>query len=198
MRRTLLLAMAVLIAGAASPLRAQDAGKQTYDRILGHFTRGNDSGVRVEQIPPSPVPLGARDIRFRVFSPVAGTLVLLSLSDKGELIQLFPNPHLRGPEREGVILAGSSITVPDAYYGIRFDATAANSGTIIALVTNGPVEMPPTVKTRKIEVIPAGEVEQSYVPALETAISTPSPTPYTATVQAVNWSVATLRFKIGY
>ncbi len=169
----------------------------TTDQILDYFGKGNTLNVTLSQDPPSPVRLGTRNIRFTVTSPVEGDLVLLDLSDDGTLVQLFPNEHTRRDGRVGVILPNSPITVPDAYYGISFDATSPSRGTLIALVTNGPVEMPPTVKTRSIEVIPRQEATQEFLPAIAAALNAPAQTAaVTEPTVSHDWSVAVLRYEI--
>lgn len=187
---------AALILPVADVAAPAAAGKMTPDFVLDYFGKGNTHGVSLEMIPASPVPAGARNIRFRITSPVEGSLILLDLSDEGELTQLFPNEFTRRTGREGVILAGSPITVPDAYYGISFDATSPSTGTLIALVTNGPVEMPTTVRTRSIEIIPRQEAAEVFLPAIAETLNQPANTAEpTATISA-DWSVATLRYAI--
>ena len=89
------------------------------------------------------------------------------------MTQLFPNGHFKGG-REGRILAGSPIVVPDDYYGIHFNATSPSSGTLIALVSNEPIELPAAVKTRSIEVIPREQAKQVFLPAIVAALDKPA------------------------
>jgi hypothetical protein len=186
-------------AGSAggSPLAGppQD-GKLTADQVLDFFAKGNGRGVLLEQIPPSPVKVGTRDIRFRVTSPAEGNLVLLDLGDDGTLTQLFPNQFAKGGGREGRILAGSPIVVPDDYYGIRFNATSPTSGTLIALVTTEPIVLPPSIKTRSIEVIPRTEAKEVVLPALAAALEAPADADKDSATRGIDWSVATLRYEI--
>jgi metacaspase-1 len=186
-------------AGGSPAAEAPSSGGDrllTADQVLDYFGKGNTHGVTMEQYPPSPVKVGTRDIRFRVSSPVEGNLVLLDLSDDGTLTQLFPNEHIEAGGREGYILAGSSILVPDDYYGIRFNATSPNSGTLIALVTDEPIELPPSVKTRKIEVIPKGEAKEVYLPAIAAALDAPVDAAADTPTRNIDWSVATMRYEI--
>ena len=175
---------------------AKGGNQLTADKVLDYFAKGNTVGVTLEQFPASPVPLGTQGMRFRIVSPVAGNLVLLDLTDSGNLTQLFPNQYTRDKVRDGYILANSPIVVPDAYYGIRFDASTPEKGTLIALVTNGPVEMPVAVKTRKIEVIPVEEAAAEYLPAIAGALNAPVDTKAKTETHALDWSVATLRYEI--
>ena len=180
---------------AAGPPPVADA-KLTPDRVLDFFAKGNTAGVTLEQIPPSPVPVGTKDIRFRVTSPETGSLILLDLDDDGTLTQLFPNEHTRDRQREGHILANSPITVPDDYYGIHFNATSPTSGTLIAVVTAEPIELPVGVKTRKIEVIPREQATEVFLPAIAAALDAPADTGADTATRAIDWSVATLRYEI--
>ena len=165
--------------------------------VLDFFVAGNDAGVSLEQIPPSPVKVGARNIRFRVTSPVDGQLILINLTDDGELIQLFPNQHVRDQGRAGAILAGSPITVPDAYYGIRFDATAPTSGTLIALVALDPIDWPRVVGQERMAPIPLKKAVTDYLPKLAAALGKPrNAGDPNANTNDVSWSVATLRYEI--
>jgi len=75
--------------------------------------------VILEQIPPSPVRAGTTNIRFRVTSARDGYLVLLSVSDKGEVVQLFPNAMSTAHAKDGRIGAGHPIVVPDPSYRVR-------------------------------------------------------------------------------
>lgn len=191
----------ILVAAApgepASPGPAPEGAKLTAEFVLDYFGKGNTEGVVITQNPVSPVPLGTRDIRFTITSPVEGSLILLDLSDDGTLVQLFPNEFSRKEGREGVVLAQSPLTVPDAYYGISFDATAPSHGTLIALVTTGPVEMPSTVRTRSITVIPREEATEEFLPAIAETLNAPVQTgDVTAATVSADWSVATLRYAI--
>lgn len=148
----------------------------TVDKITDVVGAKADGSLSIEQLPGSPVPIGTRDIRFRVTSAVDGFLVLLSLDENGALTQLFPNQFSRERVKDGRIRAGNPLTVPDAYYGFRINATAPSRGTLIAVLLSEPpgkpggeLALPPSVKTRKIEVIPADEAENTVLPELAKA-----------------------------
>jgi hypothetical protein len=187
---------ATAVVGSPLPEEGHPAeGKLTADQILDFFAKGNTHGVALEMMPPSPVKVGMRDIRFRVTSPTEGNLVLLDLGDDGTLTQLFPNAKYKGG-REGHILAGSPIVVPDDYYGIHFNATSPSSGTLIALVTNEPIALPTAVKTRSIEVIPREKAKEEFLPAIVEALDKPADAEKDTATRAVDWSVATLRYEM--
>ena len=167
------------------------------DTILDFFAGGNDAGVVLYQDPPSPVRVGTRNIRFRVTSPVDGQLVLLNLTDDGELIQLFPNQFARDAGRAGVIRGGATITVPDAYYGMRFDATAPTSGTLVALVALEPIDWPAMVGDQRMAPIPAAKAVKDYLPRLAAALGgTRNTDDPGANTRVRPWAVATLRYEI--
>ena len=172
-------------------------GKVTPDKILDLVAAKVDPAVRVEQIPPSPIKVGTKDIRFRVTSPRDGFLVLLSLSDAGELVQLFPNQFSRTRDRDGRIRAGAPITMPDAYYGTRFDANTATTGTVIALISRDPLRLPPTIAQRKIEVIAAEEANKTFLPALAQTLAEPTQTEtVAANTKQIDREVGLLRYEI--
>lgn len=181
-------------AGAAEPL---NKGKPTADKILDALGAKLSSDVRVEQIPPSPVKLGTKDMKFRVTSGQDGFLILLSVSDDGEVVQLFPNANAAAHGKDGRIRAGSPIMVPDPSYGIRFDATSVTSGTVLALVVVDPLKLSKGFVTRQIQVIPADEVNNSVLPELAAGLATPANADsVNANAKAVGRSVATLRYEI--
>ncbi len=165
-----------VVRSEAGPPPAVAPAKLTADKITDIVGAKIDGSLVIEQLPGSPVPVGTRDVRFRITSTVDGFLVLLSLDDNGTLTQLFPNQFSRERVKDGRIRAGHQLTVPDAYYGFRINATAPSSGTLIAVLLSEPpgkpggeLALPPSVKTRKIEVIPAEEAEKTLLPELAKA-----------------------------
>ena len=176
---------------------AKKPAKITPDVITDFLAKGNVHGVVIQQIPKSPVFVGARDIRFRVVSPHDGYLILLNLTDKGDLLQLFPNAFSRKHDRDGKIRGNSPMTIPDDYYGLKFHATAPSTGQIIALVAREKIDLPKAVKTRSIEVIPRQQVAATYLPELAASLSRPAHAGQDKiNTKAVDWSVATLKYAI--
>src|SRR4051794_10925665 len=129
-------------------------GKVPPDKVMDILGASLSDDVRLEQSPASPVKLGTADIRFRVTSGHDGFLVLLSVSDEGEVVQLFPNAISDKHAKNGRIAAGRTITVPDPSYGMRFDATSVTKGTVLALVAVDPLKLSRKFITRQIQVIP--------------------------------------------
>lgn len=192
------LASAKETAEAAVPKDgALNKGKVTPEKIMDMLGASLVSDVQIEQIPPSPIKLGTKNIRFRVTSPKDGFLILLSVSDEGEVVQLFPTIHSDKNNKNGKILANSPITVPDKSYGIRFDATSVTSGTVMALVAVDPLNLSREFVSRKIEVIPQDTVNDKVLPELAESLATPAAkeTP-TENTKPVGRGVATVRYEI--
>lgn len=171
----------------------------TLDRITDYLAKGNPDKVELRQDPPSPVKVGARDIRFQVLSPHEGFLILLDLTDDGELTQLYPNEFSRKHESKqaGMVRAGSPLTVPDAYYGLKFNATKPSKGYVVAIVARDRVEFGEAVKTRSIQVIPRKQAVEQFLPELAQALGRPlNATSATENTKLPQFSVATFRYEI--
>lgn len=169
----------------------------TADTVSDFLAKGNTLGIGLAMTPEGPVTVGMRDMRFHVTSPHDGFLILLNLTDEGDLIQLFPNQFSRQQDREGRIRAGAPLSVPDGYYGIRFDATAPSTGQVIAVVAKRKIDWDKAVGTRAIEVIPRQEAVQSFLPQIAAALNEPAATSSPEeNTEAMEWSVATLRYEI--
>lgn len=177
---------------------AAGTGKLTLDVVTDLLAKGNADKVVVKQIPPSPVRVGAKNIRFQVLSPHGGHLILLNLTDDGKLIQLYPNQFSSKHEtdRTGQLRAGSPLTVPDAYYGMRLNATAPSKGYIVALVMREKVDFGSKIKTRAIEVIPREEATETLTKLAETIGTPVKGDKVEENTDFAHASVATLRYEI--
>ncbi|WP_448954141.1 caspase family protein [Labrys neptuniae] len=176
---------------------ALNQGKPTADKILDVLGAKLSDSVRLEQFPPSPIRLGTKDMRFKVTSSQDGFLILLSVSDEGEVVQLFPNAIAAAHGKDGRIRAGSPIMVPDPSYGMRFDATSVTKGTVLALVAVDPLKLSKGFITRKIDVIPQDEVNGTVLPELAESLAKPANADSVkANAKAVGRSVAVLRYEI--
>lgn len=183
---------------AVAGKKTAGTGKLTIDVVTDLLAKGNVDKVVVKQIPPSPVHVGVKNIRFQVISPHGGHLILLNLTDDGKLIQLYPNQFSskHETERTGLLSAGSPLTVPDVYYGMRFNATAPSKGYIVALVTRDRIDFGSKIKTRAIEVIPRQEATETLTKIAE-KIGTPvKADKVEENTDFAHASVATMRYEI--
>ncbi len=175
----------------------QDKKKLTAETVTDFLAKGNPLGVGVKMTPEGPLTVGMRNMRFHVTSPHDGFLILLNLTDEGELIQLYPNQFSRKQDREGRIRAGAPLMVPDDYYGISFDATSPSSGQIVAVVAKRKIDWDKAVGARAIEVIPREEAVQTFLPQIAAALGEPAATSSPEdNTEAMEWSVASLRYEI--
>lgn len=172
-------------------------GALTAEAVTDLLAKGNAQGVALKQIPPSPLKAGARNIRYRLTSPADGQLLLLDLADDGRLTQLFPNQFTRKRDGagSGLIKAGVPVTIPDAYYGISFDATEPGEGTIVAIVVPAGAKLEGGVATRQIEVIPKAEAKAVLL-AAAAAANAPEDASGESNTRAPASAVVTLRYQI--
>jgi len=175
----------------------KEPAKLSLDVLKDYLAVGNADNVTLSMTPRGPVHVGDKDIRFHILSPHDGFLVLLDLSDDGTLTQLFPNQFSRRKNAEGKIRAGAELMVPDDYYGMRFNATSATSGRIVAIVARRKVDWDKAVGTRAIEVIPRQQAVKTFLPQIAAALGNPvaDDNPQDNT-EATDWSVATIRYEI--
>ena len=87
------------------------------------------------------------------------------------MVQLFPNRMSDRMAKGGALRAGSPVTVPDASYGMRIDATSPTRGTVLALVTRDALDLSRRFATRAIAVVPQDEVDASILPELSACLS---------------------------
>lgn len=184
-------------------LAPEDGGKVaggalTIDALTDLIARGNGEGVALVQTPGSPVHVGTKGIRFTLASPIDGDLVLFDLADDGKLVQLFPNQFTRKREgaASGKVKAGVPVTVPDAYYGISFNATEPSSGYIVAVVLTDGGGFSKKVATRSIEVIPKQEAIEKVLPEIAAAVAAPAAAEGEENTRAARSAVVTLRYEI--
>lgn len=169
------------------------------ERLLDFVNGHRDITVEIAQSPMSPVHVGARDIRFSVRSRTAGYVVLLNLTENGELFQLYPNQYSgngASPEAR-LIQANTPLVVPDESYGVTFNATVPVKGHIIAIVTSDPVGFDASVTDRVISSVSPGEAIDFYLARLSAALHSPiNDTSVEADTDTARWSVQVLPYEI--
>ena len=167
---------------------------------LGDFLGSQpDSNIELEQFPPSPLTLGEADIRYEVRSPTSAFLVLLNLTDDGRLFQLYPN-QFAGKDEDGfagLLPANTPLNVPDKSSGLKFAATEAGKGHIIAIVTPDPVKFDEAVTDRAITAVSPNEAVKVYLARLSASLHHPANTRSIQTNTATSrWSLVTLPYEI--
>ena len=123
---------------------------QIATSVLSHV---NDFELSAEVLPSRRTKVGD-EIRFRIRSSEAGTLVVLDVSAKGELKQIFPNRYSERGFKGGRVRAGATIVIPDSQYGFAFEAAEPGPGTLIALVADDETELQ-SVLDQKADLSPA-------------------------------------------
>jgi hypothetical protein len=164
------------------------------DRLVALFGVEADA-LGLEQVPPSPVRLGTPNIRFRVTPADDGFLILLSVSDEGEVVQLFPTVQSERHDKSGAVRAGHTLTIPDPSYGVRIDARTVTKGTVLAIVTRDPLHLSKRFASRAIAVVPNDEVAGSVLPELAKVLGDKADGRESEGDDAVK-SIATLRYEI--
>lgn len=173
--------------------------KLSLSRIQDFLVRGADDGILLRQDPPSPVQVGDASIHFTARAPHDGTLILLSLTDSGQLMQLYPNVLGRGDDarRAGRVAANAPVAIPDAEYGLQLTSTDPARGHLIAIFTPDPVAFGENVDERTMVDIPRSETLSEYLPRLISALSGPIHTETAERNSSMpRWSVTTLPFEI--
>lgn len=181
------------------PISPGSESSEPNDRELAtliedYLAKGNTHRIELEQIPASPVQVGTKDVRFRVRSPRDGQLILLTITDDGKIVHLFPNQHV---EHGGLVRANNPITVPDDFYGMRINADSPSSGYVFAIVASKQTLLPEELTGRLLSVVAAEDLETEYLQPLATALGSPTNEGLVEeNTQAGDWSVAKLRYSI--
>jgi len=113
----------------------------------------NRLGLKVELIGGKQ--LGGEPLRVRVTSPRDGYLIVLDRRESGEVVQLFPSLCTHASRR---IRPNAPLTLPNQYYGCKFEPTKRGRGQIIVIVTEDNVPLEQLLNRHKdLQVIPEGE-----------------------------------------
>lgn len=168
-------------------------------RLADFLGARTQTDFELKQIPPSPLKVGISDIRYQLLSPSRGYLVLLNLTARGELFQLYPNQYAGKDENGfgGQLKANVPLLVPEDSYGVRLSATVPEKGHIVAIVTADPVRFDASVTDRSIASISADEAIPVYLARLAAALHAPSGIRSEKSKSGpVRWSVVTLPYEI--
>jgi len=175
------------------------ARRLTISRLGDFLGEKSEGNIEIKQTPPSPLHVGAGDIRYEVLSPASGYLILMNLTEEGELFQLYPNQYSGGEEDglAGTLQANTPLVVPEESYGVKFSATVPAKGHIIALVTPDPVKFENSVTSRTIASVSPDEAFSVYLAELSAALNHPLNTGSAQTnTGTARWSVRVLPYEI--
>jgi metacaspase-1 len=171
----------------------------TLTRFQDFLVRGAGDEIELTQDPPSPVMVGDANLRFTARAPHDGKLILLTLTEGGHLMQLYPSVLRQGPEEThaGRVAANAPVAIPDAQYGLQLTSSDPDKGHLIAIFTPDPVDFGENIEERTMVDIPRSEALSDYLPRLVSALAGPINTDSTKRNSKVaRWSVTTLPFRI--
>lgn len=171
----------------------------SIERLLDFIEGQGKTPVKIIQSPMSPVHVGAKDIRYYVTSFTSSYVVLLNLTEDGELFQLYPNQYSGNGESTTarLIQANTALEVPDESHGVTLNATMPAKGHVIAIVTPDPVRFDNSVTDREISSVSRDEAIDFYLARLSAALHQPiNGTSVEADTETARWSVQVLPYEI--
>jgi hypothetical protein len=171
----------------------------TITRLADFLGEQIEGEIEIKQSPASPLHVGALDIRYEVVSPSSGYLILMNLTDEGELFQLYPNQYSARDENglAGKLEANTPLIVPKESHGVVLSATVPAKGHVIAVVTPDPVKFDLSVTDRTIALVSSDEAFSVYLAGLSAALNHPLNTRSVQTnTGSAQWSVKTLSYEI--
>lgn len=171
----------------------------SFQRLKDFLVGFEDGGIHIVQTPASPVHVGATGIGYEVTTTKPGYVILLNVTEKGELFQLYPN-QFSGTEAEAklhLVKANTPLVVPEKSYGITLSATEPGKGHIVALMTPDPVVFGVPVTSRTISSVTSDEAIPVYLAHLSATLNHPinQANPETDTA-AAHWYMSALPYEI--
>jgi hypothetical protein len=79
-----------------------------------------------------------QSFKISVTSQYDGNLVLLDVNGEGIATQIFPNDMAK---KITPLSAGSTLTIPDDYYGFDFEADGSGENMLVAIVVSDAVDL---------------------------------------------------------
>jgi len=171
----------------------------TLTRLADFLGVPNKGDLSIKQDPPSPIKVGTDNIHYEVRSASSGHLVLLNLTERGELFQLYPNQYAGQDDNgfAGKLEANMALKVPEDSYGISFSATVPAKGHIIAVMAPGLVKFDESVNARTISSVSQREAIRVYLAELTAALNASAGSDsLPASSQMLRWSIMTLPYEI--
>lgn len=171
----------------------------SFERLKDFLVGYEDAKLEIVQTPASPIHVGATGIGYEVTTEEPGYVILLNLTEKGELFQLYPNQFsgVQEKARLHLVKANTPLVVPEKSYGITLSATETGKGHIVALMTPDPVRFSPSVTDRVIASVSSDEAIRDYLSQLSAALY--RPIGHTATDRdtgTARWHVKSLPYEV--
>ena len=105
---------------------------------MGDIAGKADSGDVTVSLDTGPVVKKGQVFKISVTSKYEGNLVLLDVNGNGIATQIFPNDMA---QKITPLSAGSTLTIPDDYYGFDFEADGHGENMLVAIVVSDAVEL---------------------------------------------------------
>ncbi|GAB4225157.1 MAG: hypothetical protein Kow0032_00300 [Methyloligellaceae bacterium] len=161
--------------------------------------QGAAAPVAIERSPAGPLKVGTEGVSFRVTAPRVGNLLVLNLSAKGHLSQLYPNHFMRRDTAAALtrVKAEAPLAIPAAGSGLQFTVTDPGKNHVIALFTPDDVPLGEVASAHSIGNIPRSEAVAIYLPRLAAALLKPVADTQGGKLRPfARWSVTTLSYDI--
>ncbi|MCV9997197.1 caspase family protein [Pararhizobium sp. YC-54] len=156
---------------------------------VGDIVGKADSGDVTVSLDIGPVLKKGQAFKISVTSKYDGNLVLLDVNGDGIATQIFPNDMA---QKITPLSAGSTLTIPDDYYGFDFEADSHGENMLVAIVVSDAVELR--------DVAPSGQGLTAELDARQSLSAIIAKLQKTWTGDAenrgVHWSLGTLKYTI--
>jgi metacaspase-1 len=156
---------------------------------IGDIVGKADTGDVTVSLETGPTLKKGQTFKISVTSKYNGHLVLLDVNSEGVATQIFPNEMAR---KITPLSAGSTLTIPDDYYGFDFEADGSGENMLVAIVVSDDLDLrdvAPAVQGLKTE-LDARRTLSEIVAKLQKAWTGD------AENRGLRWSLGTLKYTI--
>ena len=105
---------------------------------IGDIVGKADTGDVTVSLDKGPALNKGQAFKISVTSRNAGHLILLDVNGEGTATQIFPNDMA---QKTTPLSAGSTLTIPDDYYGFDFEAEGSGENMLVAIVVSDAVDL---------------------------------------------------------
>jgi len=156
---------------------------------IGDIVGKVDTGDVTVSLDTGPMLKKGQAFKISVISQYDGNLVLLDVNKEGVATQIFPNDMAK---KITPLSAGSTLTIPDDYYGFDFEADGSGENMLVAIVVGDAVDLK--------DVVPSAQGLNAELDARQTLSDIVARLQKTWTGDAENrgvrWSLGTLKYTI--